>query len=116
MQKHTTRDDLTRAVEAFMQSPFPERSADDEADQLHADLLLFDSAIGDAMMTLMHGGRVPREDLNSDPELRQRLERLAASENAVAAADAQIYLEYLNGLEQLLVLAREMIGGKRGKR
>jgi hypothetical protein len=103
-------------VEEFMKTPFPERSADDEADQLHADLLLYDSAVGDALMSMLHGERVPREDLNSDPELRQRLESLLASSSTVAAEDAAKYLEYLKGLDMLLDLARTLIGGKTRKR
>ncbi len=116
MRKRTTRNDLTRAVEIFMKTPFPERSADDEADVLHADLLLFDSAVGDTLMTMMQGERVPREDLHSNQELRQRLEHLAASENATASADANIYLEYLNGLDHLLELARAKIASKPKRR
>jgi len=113
MQKRITRNDLAHAVEDFMKTPFPARSIDEEADGLHADLLLFDSAVGDTMMTMINGGRVPWEDLHADPELRQRLEHLAALENAAGAADAQLYLEYLNGLDQLLQLARAVIGKSR---
>jgi hypothetical protein len=103
------RNDLARAVEDFMKIPLPDRSADEEADQLQADLLLFDSAVGDTLMTMLNGGRVPREDLRNDLDLRQRLERLAASDNPIAVTDAQLYLGYLNGLEHLLEMARAMI-------
>lgn len=112
-KKPRPKDEFAAAVNALSAIPFPERSTDDEADQLHAELLLFDSQVGDAVIALVHGEHVPREDLRSDPELRSSLERLAETGNPTAAADARTYLAYLDELEQVLTLARERNKGKR---
>ncbi|HEX2951968.1 MAG TPA: hypothetical protein VHV83_20735 [Armatimonadota bacterium] len=105
-KKPAGKNELARAIEEFSKTSFPERSENDRADQLHAELLLFDSAVGEAVMTVAQGKHVPKEDLRGNPELRQDLEQLAAGDDAVAAADAAKYLTYLDGLEHLLHIAR----------
>jgi len=111
-KRTTPRTEFLQAVEAFMKVPFPERSDDEDADRLHADLLLHDSAVGDAVMAIINGEPVPADELRPDQDLRQRLEELAASD-AAGAADANTYLDYLNGLDQLLELARQAKGKKK---
>ncbi|HEY3379764.1 MAG TPA: hypothetical protein VGL77_19995 [Armatimonadota bacterium] len=109
-KKRNPKRELAMAVEALMREPFPERSADDTLDQLHAELVLFDSRVGDTVMDIINGERVPREDLRADDEMRERLEALAASADANVASDARTYLAYLEGLEHLITLARVAIG------
>jgi hypothetical protein len=112
-KKVRPKDEFVAAALALSKMPFPERSMDDEADQLHAEMLLFDSQIGEAIVTLLQGQHVPREDLRSDTELHSSLERLAETGNPTAATDARTYLAYLYELEHVLVLARERNKGKR---
>lgn len=104
---------LAQAVEALMQEPFPERSDDETADQLHAELLLYDSRVGDAVMAIANSERVPHDELQFNPDLRASLETLINSGNAIAAADAARYLEYMHKLDELLQLARDIARGKK---
>lgn len=107
-KKPHPREELARAVEELGRLPFPARSADDRADLLHAELLLYDSSVGEAVMALLTGERPDNDALRPNPVLRSDLEALAASGDAEAAADARAYLEYLERLDALLQLARAL--------
>ena len=108
-KKGPSKNELIEAVNAFMEAPFPERSTNDEADQLHADLLLYDSAMGDLIMGIVQGERVPVEELVPDTDLRDRLTALLAQGDPVAAPDAQQYLDYLDRLDRLVAMARAVV-------
>jgi hypothetical protein len=108
-KKESPKAALARAVDAFTRLPFPERSTDDAADILHAELLLFDSAVGDTLLTILNGDWVPREEVKPNSDLRQQLTAQAESDNPTAAADARSYLEYLDALETLLELASAVV-------
>jgi hypothetical protein len=101
-KKPQPRVDLARAIEELSRHPFPERSTDDRADLLHAELLLYDSGVGEAVMAVANGERVDDEDLQPNHDLRRDLETLAATGEGIAASDALIYLEYLDRLDHLL--------------
>jgi hypothetical protein len=56
---------------------------------------------------LVNGGRLSSHDLDSDRDLKQRLETLAASDSP-GATDAQRYLDYFIELDALLALGRNL--------
>lgn len=104
-KKLSPRAELARAIDALGREPFPPRSADDRLDLLHAEMLLHDSSVGEAVMAVMNGERPPADELLPREDLRRNLEALAAGDEP-AASEARAYLACLDRLDRLLALAR----------
>jgi hypothetical protein len=99
------RATLERAFEEFKNVPFPVGSRDEEADELHADLALYDTYVAGFATSLLAGGTPTPVEF--DVELETRLRRLAG-EDRLAASDAKRYLDYLAEIRKLLELARPL--------
>jgi hypothetical protein len=102
-----TIERLRAAFEMLGERPFPDDSENDQASQLHAELAEFDGYVAGRITTLVNGGRLSSHDLESDRDLKHRLETLAASDSP-GATDARRYLDYFIELDALLVLGRSL--------
>jgi len=102
-----TIERLRAAFERLGERPFPDDSDNDGASQLHAELAEFDGYVAGRVTTLINGGRLSSHELESDRDLKQRLEALAASDSP-GATDAQKYLDYFVELDALLAVGRSL--------
>ncbi len=103
------RQQLRKAYDELKLKPFPEGSDDENASQLHAELVLIDTewnglvtrALGSAELGKVFG---PEEEWRYQ-DLKARLESLIREGDVRAATDAKRYLDYLSALWALVVLA-----------
>jgi len=66
-------DPLRQAFERLLERSFPDDSDDEQASELHADLVEYDGYVAGRITTLLGGGgRLQSSDLKSDDSLRQR--------------------------------------------
>jgi len=108
--KATTEEIIGRlraAFERLAQRPFPDDSDYDDASQLHAELAEFDGYVAGRITTLLNGGRLSVREVESDLDLKERLEKLAASDSP-GATDAQKYLAYFAEIDSLLAVGRSL--------
>lgn len=98
-------EELRQKLDEFQDISFPEDSLDEEISELHAQLIEMDGYVIGHLVSLLGGGNVKSSDLNLDRQLRQRLERCAAS-NRLGSSDAVSYLNYFSALEDLISLAK----------
>lgn len=97
---------LSDALHKFEEIPFPPDSNDDRLSELHARLAEYDGYVAGLIETILRGGGLPSNVAEFDENLRSRLEQIAAHGSDSSAGEAQTYLAYLQGLFDLLEMAR----------
>jgi hypothetical protein len=83
--------------------PFPEGSADDDVDELHADLALVDTWIAEAIVPFVDEGvivPVKVDPLAALHEINARATRLAISTSAGDKKRLEQYLRYAEALRE----------------
>ena len=103
MQDAARLDGLRQAFERLSEQGFPDDSGDEQSSQLHAELAEYDGYVAGRITTLLAGGRLQDSDLKPDNDLRRRLATVAKSHSLGA-----VYLAYLDDLDSLLIMARNL--------
>ena len=78
-----------------------------EMDDIHGDLAFYDSGMAGFLARVAAGERIRPRELRPYPELRARLQRMMSEGSPAASMDAAKYLEYLDGPEREVELARK---------
>ncbi len=112
------KENLLQAWERFFK-PFPTPgkthrgtvSAEEleESHDIRAELVKYDSYIGGIVVTMVKHNRRSSYPLRRDPQLRQRLSKLISQGSPIAVLWAQEYLNHLDVIEEVIVLAERVV-------
>ncbi len=101
------RVELRREFESFIKLPFPDRTVDDEeAMELHVDLLEYDAYAAGLISSLSSGVDVDPDRLFFDEDLANRFEAFREG-RPDAFAFVEEHLRYLGVLHRLVEMGRD---------
>jgi hypothetical protein len=103
--------ELRAAWEKFEASPFPESSSDEDLNEIHSSLALYDADVAGAVSRIVNGTTMPPSMatvLDFDEELEGKVLELVHARSR-AAAEACAYLQYLRRIRHLVELARAAV-------
>ena len=123
--------ELRRAFDEFMRVPFPGerppgelRDPDEDADlvpqqmsaikveldEIHADLVLYDSAVASCVLRLLgYHRQFDPSLLDDDTHLEERVQAVLDQGDPASCAKAEPFRSYLQGLRHLVEMCRERI-------
>ncbi len=98
-----------RANRHFPRTPNRRTENEEELEELNhvkARAVLYSTEVFGPILSLIQGS-VPRHELKRNDPLRQRLESLTREGSPEAAAEAKVYLEYVDALHELVRRVQE---------
>jgi hypothetical protein len=96
--------DFVTASSKWMDEPFPAGSANDEIDEVHAELVMVDTWVADLVMPYLMHGRVFTDRVGVGApleQMRKRLNELRLSSSPVETTVLERYSAYAQLLEDL---------------
>jgi hypothetical protein len=103
------------AYERWRRTPLPSGTLNEEVDELHADLAMWDAFVADAVIPMADGRQYDPgvHDQAAEVEnLRQRIEVVMREAVAEDREQLRLYREYCDLLQAVISVAAEGIGGR----
>jgi hypothetical protein len=101
-------EELELLYRQFLMIPFPPSHDDEEIQDIHDTLIVYDAEVAGLVSRILKGEKVAGKHLREDPKLRRRIEDLI--ERKREADDLlRLYLEYYGRLAQLISLAKKAL-------
>jgi hypothetical protein len=111
--RESAADELRAATRRHLARPVP-RVSDHRLETARAALIGYDAHVAGVGQRVDIGADVPREWLEPDAGLDQRLADLAALDPPGPAGEVEALAEYKRGLDTVLELSRRALDGRTG--